>query len=204
MMRSTHILLLLGAALLSGGCATLWDGFASLWQRTDAPASSTSKPGDDSYGGESDVRGTIDIIKTVGDVSQIGSHSIRLPRNPLRTITKFDYAFPESCGGHHFRVYEADGTQILEYAYSPVVGRQYIIRDYITGPSPFIQAGLWSAYDHTEDSVANMKVAFASRGSGVLKGTYSQGPVTGLEPSARRMLGRAYDRALRDSQGCQS
>ncbi len=156
------------------------------------------------YGVEDDVRGTVDIIKTAGEVSQISSHAIRLPSNPLRTITTFDYEFPDSCGGHHFRVYEANGTQILEYAYAPAGGQGHVIRDYISGPSPFIQAGLWTAYDHTGDSVANMNLRFASRGSGILTGTYSQGPMTGLDPSARRVLGRAYDRALRDSHSCQS
>lgn len=201
-MRLTVTCLLLGACLLSAGCASLLDGFASLFRAT--PDSIVAQQTGEVYGVENDVRETVDIVKTAGIVSRISSHAIRLPSNPLRTITSFDYEFPDTCGGHHFRVYEANGTQILEYAYAPLHGKGHIIRDYISGPSPFIKAGLWTAYDHTGDSVADMNLSFARRGSGILVGTYSQGPVTGLDPSARRVLGTAYDRALRDSHGCRS
>ena len=203
-MQSTATLILLGAALLCAGCATMMEGLETFWGRTGVPDASTSQQAARVYGVEDDVRGTVDIIKTVGQVSHISSRAIRLPSNPLRTITAFDYEFPDDCGGHHFRVYEADDTQILEYAYAPLEGRGHVIRDYISGPNPFIGAGLWTAYDHTGDSVSNMSLTFASRGSGILTGTYSQGPVTGLDPSAKRVLGMAYDRALRDSQACRS
>jgi hypothetical protein len=202
-MRTTVTLFLLSASPLFGGCASLWEDYSTFRVpvgMTEVTTSVWAPPG--VYGGEADVRGTVDIVKTVGDVSEIGSHAIRLPSNPLRTITAFDYEFPDNCGGHHFRVYEANGTQILEYAYAPPIGKGRVIRDYVSGPSPFIEAGLWTAYDHTGDSVSDMDLTFASRGSGILTGTYSQGPVTGLDRSARRVLGRAYDRALRDSQAC--
>ncbi len=201
-MRSTVTCFLLGTFALCGGCATLLEGFAALRDRMVAPET-TSQQTSEVYGVENNVRGTIDIIKTAGDVSLISSRAIRLPRNPLSAITAFDYEFPDNCGGHQFRVYEADGTQILEYEYAPANGKPYVIRDYISGPSPFIRAGLWTAYDHTRGSVSKMSVKFARRGSGILAGTYSQGPVTGLNLSARRALGIAYDRALRDTHRCQ-
>ena len=118
-MRLTVTCFLLGACLLFAGCATLLDGFASLFDRKGAPESAPVQRTAAVYGLENDVRGTVDIVKTAGVVSLISSHAIRLPSNPLRTITAFDYEFPANCGGHHFRVYEANGTQILEYAYAP-------------------------------------------------------------------------------------
>lgn len=202
-MRLTVTCFLLGACLLFAGCATLLEGFASLFTRNGPPESTAGQQTGAVYGVEDDVRGTVDIVKTAGVVSRISSHAIRLPSNPLRTITAFDYEFPASCGGHHFRVYEANGTQILEYAYAPLNGKGHVIRDYISGPSPFIKAGLWTAYDHTGDSISDMNHNFARRGSGILVGTYSQGPVTGLDFSARRSLGILYDRALRDAHNCQ-
>jgi len=197
------------AALACSGCTTFWDRLTATENletfrypvgMAEVTSSIWEPPG--VYGGEADVRGTVEIVKTAGDVNQIGSHAVRLPSNPLRTITTFDYEFPDTCGGHRFRVYEANGTQILEYAYAPAGGKEHVIRDYISGPSPFIEAGLWTAYDHTGDSVSDMRVQFALRGSGLLSGTYSQGPVTGLDASSRRKLGVAYDRALRDSKAC--
>jgi len=203
-MRRAVTCFLLGTSVLCGGCASLMEDFAAFWDPAGAPESSIIRQTAAIYGVEDDVRETVDIIKTVGDVSHISSRAVRLPSNPLHTITAFDYAFPVHCGGHHFRVYEADGTQILEYAYAPSDGKGYVIRDYVSGPSPFIQAGLWTAYDHTGDGVSHMSLKFARRGSGILTGTYSQGPVTGLDPSARHVLGTAYDRALRDSHACRS
>lgn len=176
--------------------------FRSPVETMEVTTSEWAPPG--TYGGEADVRGTVDIVKTAGSVSKIGSHAIRLPRSPMRSITAFDYEFPDTCGGHRFRVYEAGDTQILEYAYEPSKGDARVIRDYVTGPSPFIEAGLWNAYDHTGDSISTMSLQFARRGSRLLKGTYSQGPVTGLDASTRRVLGAAYDRALRDSRACRS
>lgn len=212
-MRTVHYFFFLVICLTLGGCASFREGFAAFWDTSDTSYSAETGLGQEvtatygaeesaTYGVEDNVRGTVDVIKTAGDVSQISSHAIRLPSNPLRTITAFEYEFPDDCGGHHFRVYEANGTQILEYAYAPTTGREYIIRDYISGPSPFIRAGLWTAYDHTGDSVSDMNVKFAKRGSGILAGTYSQGPVTGLDASSKRALGAAYDRALRDSDAC--
>ena len=201
-MRPTVTCFLLGISVLCGGCATLLEGFAALRDRMAAPESTASQQTLEAYGVENDIRGTVDIIKTVGDVRLISSRAIRLPSNALSAITMFNYEFPDVCGGHQFRVYEADSMQILEYEYAPVAGRSYVIRDYISGPNPFIQAGLWTAYDHTSDSISKMSMRFARRGSGVLVGTYSQGPVTGLNLSARRTLGMAYDRALRDSHNC--
>ena len=212
-MKRSAAILAFGAVLVCSGCASFWERLTASdtmvpfrdyaqAEEVTATASMWERPG--VYGGESDVRGTVDIVKAAGEVSQLGSHAIRLPSNPLQTITAFDYEFPDVCGGHHFRVYEADGTQILEYDYVPTGGRPYVIRDYISGPHPFIRAGLWTAYDHTGDSVSEMRVQFAKRGSGILTGTYSQGPVTGLDASSRRALGTAYDRALRESHACRA
>jgi len=212
-MRLICSILLLAACLLTGGCATFVEGLTTFLDTSpDTVGTSlgqevTATYGIEDtaiYGVEENVRGTVDVVKRAGDVRQISSRAIRLPSNPLRTITAFDYEFPDVCGGHHFRVYEADGTQILEYAYAPIQGKHYMIRDYVSGPNPFIRAGLWSAYDHTSDGVSDMSLRYARRGSGILAGTYSQGPVTRLDPSSKRELGAAYDRALRDSEGCRS
>ena len=49
-----------------------------------------------------------------------------------------------------------------------------------------------------------MTMLFEKRGSGILRGTYSQGPVTGLDESLQRTLARAYESALRDTYRCRS
>jgi hypothetical protein len=190
---------MLGAALLCNACSNLF----GWWSGEGSSAPGDVPLADDSaYGAESDVRGTVDIVKTAGEARVLSSHAVHLPIHPLQAITAFDYAFPGVCGGHQFRVYESNGTQILEFAYAPSGGRLYIIRDYVSGPSPFIRAGLWGAYDHTADGVHDMQLRFEQRGSGILKGTYSRGAITDLDASAQRTLGHAYASAIQESYSC--
>jgi hypothetical protein len=189
----------LSVAVLLNACSSLfgwWTGGAE--QGTDAMSPSDAR----AYGAESDVRHTVDFVKTVGHARVLTSQAVHLPIHPLQSIKAFDYAFPSECGGHQFRVYESDGTQILEFEYAAAGGRSYVIRDYVSGPSPFIRAGLWGAYDHTADSVHDMSLHYEKRGTGRLKGTYSRGAITDLDASAQRTLGRAYESAIRDSYGC--
>jgi len=194
---------LLGSTVMSlAGCTMLTELLGSRSDRAGASESANSEIKSELYGADSDVRATVNAVKSVGDISVISSRALRLPVFPLSAITKFDYQFPNRCGGHHFRVYETNGTQILEFEYAPAHGERFVIRDYLSGPNSFVQPGLWSAYDHTAGSVSEMDMIFASRGSGILIGTYSQGPVTGLDPTDKHTLGVAYDRALRDSRAC--
>ena len=154
------------------------------------------------FGDEYAVRVTIGAIKTQGSQDRLSSRAIRLPEQPLSAISVFDYQFPSNCGAHQFRVYEADNMQILEYEYAPVAGRSYVIRDYVSGPNPFVQPGLWTAYDHTADSIGTMTSKFEKRGYGMFNGVYSQGLVTNLPAEDQLELGNAYRRALGDVNGC--
>ncbi len=154
------------------------------------------------YGDENAVRVTIGTIKMQGSQDRLSSQAIRLPERPLGEIAVFNYQFPSTCGGHEFRVYEADDMQILEYEYAVDDGDAFLIRDYISGPSPFIQPGLWTAYDHTANSIATMTSQFEQRGVGMFNGVYSRGLVTNLPPVEQRALGSAYQRALNDVYGC--
>lgn len=163
-------------------------------------ASATTSPGQ--FGDEFAVQATIGTIKSQGSQDRLSSRAIRLPERPLDAIAVFDYQFPQSCGGHEFRVLEASETQILEFQYAAHDGDTHMIRDYVSGPSPFVQAGLWSAYDHTADSISTMTSQFEQRGDGMFDGVYSKGLVTGLPAVEQRALGSAYQQALNDVYDC--
>ena len=156
----------------------------------------------DQFGNDIAITQTIDTVITQGSQNRVSSRAIRLPERPLGEIAVFGYQFPLSCGGHEFRVYEAQDMQILEYQYDSNDGGTQMIRDYITGPSPFVRAGLWSAYDHTADSISTMTSQFEQRGAGMFNGVYSQGLVTNLPDVEQRALGSAYQQALSDVYGC--
>lgn len=132
------------------------------------------------YGAAHDVLETVATAKRAGRVHLISSRAIRLPTHELGTITVFDYRLPAACGGYMFRLYETGKTQILEYDYQRGDGASYVIRDYVAGANPFIKPGLWTSFDHTADSVAEMMARFVETGSRLVPAVYSQGLVTSL------------------------
>ena len=153
------------------------------------------------FGDEYAVRVTVGTVKSQGERSRLGSRAIRLPEQPLSAIDEFTYRFPAQCGGHEFHVYETGATQILEYRYDSE-GGTYRIRDYVADSNPFVKPGLWTAYDHTADSVASMTSQLGESGDRMFKGMYSQGLVTSLPTSEQQALGNAYRRALGDAYAC--
>jgi hypothetical protein len=157
---------------------------------------------DTRYGDQLAVQTAVGTIKSLGIHDRLSSRAIRLPEQPLGEINVFDFQFPANCGAHEFRVYEAPKTQILEYQYVGQNGDSHMIRDYLSGPSPFAKPGLWSAYDHTAGSISRMKSNIEKRGDGMFVGAYSQGLVTDLPVADQRMLGVAYRQALDDVNDC--
>lgn len=148
------------------------------------------------------VQATIGTIKLQGVRNRVSSRAIRLPERPLGEIAVFGYQFPSNCGGHEFRVFEAQGMQVLEYQYAALGGETHMIRDYVSGPSAFVEPGLWSAYDHTAGSISTMTSQFEQRGAGMFNGVYSQGLITNLPVAEQRTLGNAYQQALSDVHDC--
>jgi hypothetical protein len=155
----------------------------------------------DQYGTSDAIERAISVVKTYGTESHVSSRAIRLPENPLGEVTVFSLELPSNCGGHAFRVIEADGVRILEFEYTQSAGNNHQIRDYVAGPNPFVQPGLWTAYDHTADSISSMKSQFSNTG-GRHASMYSQGLVTSLPAAERQTLGKAYQSAISDVRSC--
>ncbi len=155
----------------------------------------------DQYGSGDAIERAISVVKTHGTESHLSSRAIRLPENPLGEVTVFSLELPSNCGGHAFRVIEADGVRILEFEYRQGAGDTRQIRDYVAGPSPFVRPGLWTAYDHTADSISSMKTQFSNPG-GRHGNMYSQGLVTSLPATERQILGKAYQSAISDVRSC--
>lgn len=154
------------------------------------------------YGDKNAVEVAIGTIKSQGKMDRLSSRAVRLPEQPLGEIVVFGYQFPAACGAHEFRVYEAKDMQVLEYRYALENGESQAIRDYVAGPNPFVAPGLWSAYDHTADSISSMTSELADRGDRLFKGVYSRGLVTGLPDPEQRALGYAYAQALDEVSTC--
>lgn len=199
-LASKRIWVFAAAMIACAGCesmGSLGGGTKSMSAATAQRAGSSTR-----YGNESSVQATIGAVKLQGNSQRVSSMAVRLPERPLGEIAVYTHQYPERCGGHEFRVYEASEMQILEYSYAGRDGKSHLIRDYVTGPSPFVAPGLWSAYDHTADSISTMAAKLEQRGDRMFDGVYSQGLVTGLPNGEQRALGNAYQEALNDVSAC--
>jgi len=155
------------------------------------------------YGGEADVLATVAAVKRTGKAQSISNRAVRLPVQEFYPMTRFEYELPAACGNYTFRVYESGTTEILEYALVGADGTELSIRDYIAGTNPFIKPGLWTALDHTADSVSFMMTDFAETKSLIIPEVYSKGLVTGLPESLQRELGAKYRQAVHAAALCE-
>ena len=193
MKTTTRALLILGCCFCLGACSGWnWNLLGSSKPATGSGPSVT----------DVQVQRVVDQVKTAGTRTELSSVAVKLPKQPTASITSYELTFPESCGGHRFRLYESEGLQVLEFTYTALDDREFEIRDYVQGPGPFIEAGLWSAYDHTADTIDDMYLEFEERGTGAIIGTYSRGAVSKLPDEQKRVLATAYESALLDVQAC--
>jgi hypothetical protein len=195
------ISVILFVAITSAACAPLGGFGSSLAGSESMSFASGTGQTIDQYGSSDAIERAIGVVKLHGTESRVSSRAIRLPENPLGEVTIFSLELPSNCGGHAFRVIEADGIRILEFEYTQSAGDTHQIRDYVAGPSPFVQPGLWTAYDHTADSISSMKSLFSNSG-GRHASMYSQSLVTSLPATKRQTLGKAYQLAISDVRSC--
>lgn len=154
------------------------------------------------YGVEREVLATVALVKRAGDRRRLSSHAVRLPLDELEPIDEFVYTLPQACGGYAFRVYETNRTQILEFAYFDVDGAEFAIRDYVAGANPFIKPGLWTAFDHTADTIPYMRAELEESSPPLPRFVYLRALVSGDSEPLQRELGMAYKRAIRAAARC--
>jgi hypothetical protein len=156
------------------------------------------------YGVGREVLATVALVKGIGEARRLGSRAVQLPVEEYEPIAEFDYVLPQACGGYVFRVYETGRTQILEFAYSDADGATFLIRDYVVGANPFIKPGLWSAFDHTADTIPYMRAELVETQPPAPRAVYLKALVTGDSESLQRELGMAYKRAVRAAVRCET
>ncbi|VAW76600.1 hypothetical protein MNBD_GAMMA15-452 [hydrothermal vent metagenome] len=157
------------------------------------------------YGEEQEVLALITTIKNSSKPSAISNRAVNLPNKPANlSLTVYDYDAPGECGGHTFRVYEGDELQILEFDF-PENNKITRIRDYTRGPTPFVSAGLWGPYDHTEGTAVEMcLLAGEGRkdGMGLMESRYVIGWITNIVDWKQAELGAEYASAVSNTNNC--
>lgn len=157
------------------------------------------------YGDEHEVTALIDIIKHNSTPATISNRAVNLPNKPANLIlTVYDYNASGECGNHQFHVYEGDELQILQFDF-PENNKITRIRDYTRGPTPFISAGLWGPYDHTDGTIMEMCLLSgdgSKDGMGLMEGGYEIGWITNIIDWKQAELGTEYANAVRTTSNC--
>jgi nucleoid-associated protein YgaU len=157
------------------------------------------------YGDEHAVQQLIESIKQHSHPVEMSNRIVRLPNKALnQSLMVYDYKTPRECGNKSFRVYENNELQILQYDYQDSA-EVTSIRDYTRGPSPFITAGLWGPYDHTDETALEMCLLTGNSqedGMGLMEGSYEIGWITNIIVTKQEELGMAYANAVSTTNRC--
>ncbi len=158
------------------------------------------------YGNEADIKRVVSTIQSHSQAQQLSARGFNLPNSsPYAFISVYDFRFPDDCGAGHFRYYQSEGASILEYEDHTPGNHVVKIRDYLTGPGPFVGAGLWGALDSTSDSPLILLSGSADQGGmGLMSGAYQIGWVTTLSHKDQERLGQEYAAALSRAAACHS
>jgi nucleoid-associated protein YgaU len=157
------------------------------------------------YGDQQQVLQLIETIKLASEPVKLSNRIVKLPNKPAnQTLIVYDFKTPHECGNQSFRVYESDEVQILQYDYQNDI-ELTSIRDYTRGPSPFVTAGLWGPYDHTDETALEMCLLAGDSeedGMGLMEGSYEIGWITNIIDWKQAELGMAYANAVTTTNQC--
>lgn len=156
------------------------------------------------YGTGADIRRVVAIIRTSSQAERLSARGFNLSNaSPYAFILVYSYHFPAACGGYRFRYYQGSGVRILEYDDRVSADHTVKIRDYLTGPGPFIGAGVWGPLDSTSDSPLILLSGKSDQGGmGLMSGSYQIGWVTTLSHDDQKRLGGEYAAAVRRAGAC--
>jgi hypothetical protein len=121
-------------------------------------------------------------------------------RVPLQTTDRYDYQFPQVCGGYRFSYFETRDLKALGLQR----GEQLIV-DVLKGGGTFSAPRLWGVNDQVLDETTPMKlIAGDARegGVGTLGASYAVGFVAMLPEEKLREYGRDYATATRQAKQC--
>ena len=146
----------------------------------------------------------LDIARTVkrnGTLTYQRVPALRISgRAPLRATGRYDYRFPESCGGYHFSYLESEGLRALGLHR----GSQLVV-DVLEGGGSFSGPRLWGVNDQVLNESIPMKFVAGDGdegGLGLHSHSYAIGYVTMLPDEKKQTYGDAYAAATRQARQC--
>lgn len=155
------------------------------------------------YGNVESILKVASEAKKQGRLKRVSTRGITMPQEYVGGIVnRYDYKFPEECGGQKFSYYEGDGFGALGYHNDGTV-----ILDVMVGGGPFTSPQLWGPYDQIlgDKHNSNMRLMMGDGkkdGMGLLKASYAIGMTPKMSKGEFKDLGDQYVNAVDKTVSC--
>ena len=148
------------------------------------------------------------VLQVAADTWRHGKRST-VPRGELavpnstfdQTITRYEYSYPENCGGHSFTYYEGKNFKALGHHQGDKV-----VVDMLMGGGPYIAPRLWGPFDQVLNDSVEMHLLVGNGQNdnfGLMKASYTVGLIPDLSPERRESMGSAYTVATDLASNCE-
>lgn len=117
-----------------------------------------------------------------------------------RSLERFDYSFPESCGGNQFSYFIGSDFTALGYHY-----QERVVLDVLSGAGGFTAPRLWGPNDQVLNEVVPMQFVAGDAGKdgiGLLQASYVVGLLADLPAAKLKEYGQAYAAAVSAARAC--
>jgi len=139
--------------------------------------------------------------KQAGTLKRVSTRDIKMPQEYVGGyINRYDYQFPESCGGGKYSYYEGEGFGALGYHHG-----KKVVLDVLVGGGAFAAPKLWGPYDQVLYDNHEMQLMMGSGkhdGMGLLKASYSIGMTAVMADEDLEEYGDSYSSNVQAAVEC--
>jgi hypothetical protein len=157
----------------------------------------------DPYGDVESILKVASEAKKQGRLKRVSTRGIKMPQEYVGgVLNRYDYKFPEECGGQKFSYYEGEGFGALGYH-----NGSGVILDVMVGGGPFTAPQLWGPYDQIlgdkHNSTMRLMMGDGGKdGMGLLKAAYAIGMTAKMPRSDFKDFGDQYMQAVNHTANC--
>ncbi|MCG8325070.1 MAG: DUF3579 domain-containing protein [Thiotrichales bacterium] len=139
--------------------------------------------------------------KKSGKLKRVSTRDINMPQEYVGGyINRYDYQFPESCGGGKYSYYEGEGFGALGYHHG-----KKVVLDVLVGGGAFAAPKLWGPYDQVLYDNHEMQLMMGDGkkdGMGLLKASYSIGMTAVMADEDFKEYGDSYSANIQTAVEC--
>lgn len=153
------------------------------------------------YGEVESILAVATEAKQSGTLKRVSTRNIKMPQEYIGGyINRYDYQFPESCGGGKYSYYEGEGFGALGYYHG-----EKVVLDVLVGGGAFAAPKLWGPYDQVLYDNHEMQLMMGDGkqdGMGLLKASYSIGMTAIMADEDFQEFGDSYVSGVQAAAEC--